>query len=326
MVALKLEPQKNAAHRELFARFRSTSYPTLLFLTADGVELDRFDDFMPPDEFLATIDRIKKGDTFAARLARLDEDPGNFTLLELVHRGLMVRLDFPEVFSRVAAFQAANPDLDPDPSIPLLQETSMRQHSWLYGGAKVAYRNDWEAEAPEIREPLAAPALMALLHELPEMPKTEQAERLRQARSDDAATILEMMAGEEMPPDQLFSNAEFAFDNGHYDLAVDLYKKWFDTVQDPHPGNLNQAAWNLFLCRRELEHAITIARAAYALDSGPSVADTLAQLLYVTGSVDQAVELEQQAAAEDEGYVEVVKRMQLGEDMVDRPQFDTYPD
>jgi thioredoxin-related protein len=66
MVALKLEPQKNAADKELFQHFRSTGYPTLLFLTPEGEELDRFDDFMPPDDFLATIDRIKKGDTFAA--------------------------------------------------------------------------------------------------------------------------------------------------------------------------------------------------------------------------------------------------------------------
>jgi hypothetical protein len=70
---------------------------------------------------------------------------------------------------------------------------------------------------------------------------------------------------------------------------------------------------------------------AYALDSGPSVADTLGQLLYVTGAVDEAVEIEQKAAAEADGeeakgYAEVVKRMEAGEDMVDRPRFDTYPE
>jgi hypothetical protein len=77
--------------------------------------------------------------------------------------------------------------------------------------------------------------------------------------------------------------------------------------------------------------AITIARAAYALDSGPSVADTLAQLLYVTGAVGEAIEIEHKAAAEAEGeeaegYAAVVKRMKAGEDMVDRPRFDTYPE
>jgi hypothetical protein len=322
MVALKLEPQKNAADKELFQHFRSTGYPTLLFLTPEGEELDRFDDFMPPDDFLATIDRIKKGDTFAARLARLDEDPGNFALLELVYEGLMVRYDFPQVFSRIAAFRAANPDLEPDPSTSLLQKTYMRQHSWLYRGAGSFYRNDWEGEIPEIREPLAAPSLMELLEEnLPEMPRADQAERLRQARSDDAAMILEMTAGLDLPPDLLFANADFAFDNGLYELATSLYNEWFDTAEDPHPGDLNQAAWNLYLCRRDLVQAITIARAAYALDSGPSVADTLAQLLYVTGAAAAEAEGE-----EAEGYAEVVKRMEAGEDMVDRPQFDTYPD
>jgi hypothetical protein len=77
MVALKLVPRENDAAKELFRRFRLTGYPTLLFLTANGEELDRFGDFMPPDDFLAAIDRIRQGDTFAARLARLDETPGD---------------------------------------------------------------------------------------------------------------------------------------------------------------------------------------------------------------------------------------------------------
>jgi tetratricopeptide (TPR) repeat protein len=127
------------------------------------------------------------------------------------------------------------------------------------------------------------------------MTRVEQATRLRQARFDDAGVILEMLADQDLPPARLFSNAGFAFDNGHYDSVVNLYKKWFETVEEPHPGNLNQAAWNLFLSRLDLEQAITIVRAAYALDSGPSVADTLAQLLYVTGAVDEAIEIEQKA-------------------------------
>ena len=327
MVALKLEPQKKDADKELFERFRSTGYPTLLFLTPDGKELDRFGDFMSPDDFLAAIDRIKEGDTFFARLSRLDENPGSFELLELVHEGLMVREDFPGIFSRISAFQAANPDLDPDPSVLLLQSSLMYQHSWLYNGAGMFYRNDWQDEIPEIEEPLAGPSLMALLEgSLTEMPKTEQAERLRQARFDDAGVILEMTDGLDLSPDRLFSNADFAFDNGHYERATRLINTWFATVEDPHPGDLNQAAWNLYLCRRDLEQAITIVRAAYALDSGPSVADTLAQLLYVTGSIDEAIEIEQKAAAENEEYAEVMQRMEAGEDMIRRPPFDSYPD
>jgi hypothetical protein len=74
-----------------------------------------------------------------------------------------------------------------------------------------------------------------------------------------------------------------------------------------------------------------MARAAYALDSGPSVADTLAQLLYVTGAADEAIEIERRAAAEAEGsrakgYAEVVERMVAGLDLVDRPSFEEYPD
>ena len=332
MVALRFEPQEDDTGKELFQRYHASGYPTLIFLTADGEELDRFGVFMPPDEFLAAIDRIKRGDTFFARLARLDQDPGSLELLRLVYDGLMLRDDYPQVYSCISAFQAANPGLDPDPSVPLLQDALMRQHSWLYNGAAHFYRNDWADEIPEIEEPRAAPSLMALLEEsLNEMPKTEQAEKLRQARADDAATILGMMSVHDLPPNRLFWNAEFAFDNGHYDLAVGLYERWYKAVQDPFPGDLNQAAWNLCLARRDLEQAIDMARAAYTLDPGPSVADTLAQLLYVTGSRDEAIELEQRAAAEAEGraseeYAEVAARMKAGDDMVDRPRFDSYPD
>jgi tetratricopeptide (TPR) repeat protein len=332
MVALKLEPEKNAKDMELFRRYRSAGYPTLLVATADVEELDRLGDFVPAGDFLAFVDRVKAGDTFTARLANLDQSPGSFELLKPVYEGLMVRENFPEVYSRISAFQTANPDVVPDPSVPLLQDALMYQHSWLYGGAARFYRNDWEDEIPEIEVPRAGPSLMGLLEaSLTAMPKTMQAELLRKARADDARTILGMMVDHDMPPDRLFSNAEFAFDNGFYDLAADLYTRWFHTVQDPHPGNLNQAAWNLFLARRDVEQAIAIARAAYALDSGPGVADTLAQLLYVTGKVNQAIEIETDAAAEAEGtaakeYAEVVARMKAGEEMIDRPRFDSYPD
>jgi tetratricopeptide (TPR) repeat protein len=139
------------------------------------------------------------------------------------------------------------------------------------------------------------------------------------------------MGGIEMSPDRLFENANFAFDNGHYDHAVDLYLRWFDTAENPHPGDLNLAAWNLFLSRRNLESAIEIARMAYASDSGPGVADTLAQLLYVTGAVEEAVEMERIAASEAEGksaedFAAVVARMEAGEEMSDRPEYESYPD
>jgi tetratricopeptide (TPR) repeat protein len=243
-----------------------------------------------------------------------------------------VRGDLAQVFSRIATFQAANPDLDPDPSVPLLQATLMYQHSRLYNGAGSFYRNDWEDEIPEIDEPLAAPSLMALLEGgLTDLPRAEQAERLRQARYDDAGEILEMMAGKDLPPDLFFSNANFAFDNGRYDLAAELYEKWFDAVESPHSGNVNLAAWNLFLCRRDLDKAVAMARFAYSLDKGPGVADTLAQLLYVTGAVDEAIEIEKRAAAEAEGqaakeYAAVVTRMETGEGMIDQAEFESYPE
>lgn len=331
LVALKLEPEKNAEDMQLFKRYRSAGYPTLLFATADGEELDRLGDFLPADEFLAVIDRIEAGDIFAARRARLDREPGNFELLERVHRDLMVRGDFPHAYARFDAFQAANPELEPDPSLPLQLETLARQQRWLYRGAARLYPSDWES-MPEIEEPRAAPSLMALLAEgLPQMPPRDQAERLRKARHDDAGRILDMLPESGLPSTILREAADFAHENGHYDVAAELYLGWYETAEVKSPGDLNSVAWSLYLSRRELESAVEMARAAYARDPRPNVADTLAQLLYVTGAVDEAIEVERQAAAEAEGdaaegYAAVVARMEEGESLVDKPDFETYPD
>ena len=76
--------------------------------------------------------------------------------------------------------------------------------------------------------------------------------------------------------------------------------------------------------------AIDIAQQSFSQRPDPEAADTLARLLYVTGSVEEAVALEERAARDAEGsrsetYAGVAQRMESGEPLDDKPTFDSYP-
>jgi hypothetical protein len=129
----------------------------------------------------------------------------------------------------------------------------------------------------------------------------------------------------------LLDVADFAFRNGHYDMAADLYLEWYDSEGDEGgPELLNDVAWRLYLSGRQLDMATNIARRSLDAKFGPEAADTLARLLYVTGDVDEAVALEKRAARRAEGgrsetYSWVAERMEAGEPLEDWPTFESYP-
>ena len=69
-----------------------------------------------------------------------------------------------------------------------------------------------------------------------------------------------------------------------------------------------------------------------AWDEDPSahIADTLARLLYVTGEAGEAIALQRRAVQtapddEVESYREVLRQMEAGEELGDRPPFEYYP-
>ena len=73
-----------------------------------------------------------------------------------------------------------------------------------------------------------------------------------------------------------------------------------------------------------------MAHQAYRLDPSTDIADTLARLLYVTGDRPRAIELERFAAqgandVDEAFFSEGLKRMEAGQDLGDRPAFDSYP-
>jgi tetratricopeptide (TPR) repeat protein len=166
---------------------------------------------------------------------------------------------------------------------------------------------------------------------LTEREPAEQASLMRQARFDDAQTLLDMVGTEQADGDDLFALAAFAFRGGHYDRAADLYQQWYTLLDARHEADmLNRAAWQLYLARAALDTAVDMAREAHSVDPSPDITDTLARLLYVTGDTDEAIALEEDAAvrtepARAEEYQDVVRKMKAGEDLADRPAFESFP-
>jgi hypothetical protein len=166
---------------------------------------------------------------------------------------------------------------------------------------------------------------------LVELDPEEQAERLRAARFADTEALLDLVAADDMPKGDLYGAAELALRGGHYELAGDLYQRWFaDATASAGADDLNRAAWQLYLARESVDTAVEMARTAYHADPSADIADTLARLLYVDGQRADAIALARSAAAEAQGdrareYLEVVELMEQGRDLGDRPAFEDYP-
>jgi hypothetical protein len=86
----------------------------------------------------------------------------------------------------------------------------------------------------------------------------------------------------------------------------------------------------MYQAGRSLETAVRMARRAWDEDPSAPIADTLARLLYVTGEVGEAIALQRRAVQtapddEVESYREVLRQMEAGEELGDRPPFEYYP-
>jgi thioredoxin-related protein len=328
-VALKLNAEKGGA--ELASRYGVDSYPTLIFFDAQGHEMERILGYLPPSKFLRRVQRIRTGDTFLACLRVLEEDPGNVDAIERSVEGLLERSDPEGAISRIDAFHRATGGERADVFRRLMFAARTELHERTYQRAARLYRQGWGRgfDVPDTDG-------TALLHRavedgLIDLPADEQAELLKAARFADAATLLEIPDLERTPPEQLLDVAGFAFSNGHFDFAADLYLRWFDLEGAAAPADhLNDVAWRLYLSRRELERATTIARQSYAAIPAPETADTLARILYARGQVLEAVSFEEHAAetseaSRAEAFRAVAARMTAGEALDDRPTFDSYP-
>lgn len=329
VVSLKLNAEKDGA--ELARRFGVDSYPTMIFLDPEGHEMDRILGYLPPDKFLARMERIRSGDTFLACLRQLEEDPGDVDAIVRSVGGLLERSDPEGAISRIEAFHQVTEGTELALCRKLMFTARGELHTRVYQRAAKLYHSGWDRSF-DVPDTAGTAHLSALLAEgIAELPSGDQAELLRRARYEDAADLLDIPDLESGSDETLFSAADFAFRNGHYDLAAALYLRWDATNgREAEPKLLNDIAWRLYLSRLELPSAIDIAQRSYAAEPDPESADTLARLLYVTGSVKEAINLEELASREAEGsrsenYASVARRMADGEPLDDKPNFESYP-
>ncbi len=329
MVALRLNAERDG--NELAERFSVDSYPTMVFLDPTGHEMDRIVGYLPPDAFLGRVERIRAGDTFLACLRQLEQDPSDIEAIKRSVEGLLERSDPEGAISRIEAFHRATAGSELALCRKLMFAARGELHDRVYQRAAKLYRSGWERSF-DVPDTAGTARLCSLLADgLELLPADVQATLLRRARYDDAADLLDIPDLEEGRPENLLEVSDFAFRSGHYDVAAELYVRWYETAgPESKPEVLNDVAWRLYLAGRELEVAIDIAQRSFVSRPDPETADTLARLLYATGSAREAIALEERAAREAEGsrsetYTWVAQRMEAGEPLDDRPSFESYP-
>jgi hypothetical protein len=330
LVPLRLNGEKGG--KALAERYGVTGYPTVVFTDSKGEEVERVAGYLPPDKFLAEVRRIRSGDTFAACLNSLVDDPGDHDALKRAVEGLLERSDPEGAIARIVAFHEVSDDAELEWCHALLFKAKASLHQRLYERAGKLYRKGWPNPL-EVPGSEAGQRLKALLGEgLLELDAEEQKRRLREARHLDAATLLEQVSAEGLNAKELFKLASFADSNGHYDQAAELYERWYEIVgEEADSGALNEAAWALYLSNRGVEAAVDMARSALAETDSPMIADTLARLLYIAGSVDEAIAIQTRAAEQVKGENaadELRRAMELmvaGEPLGDSPRFEQYP-
>jgi tetratricopeptide (TPR) repeat protein len=328
LVALKLNAETDG--QAAAERFEIETYPTMVFLDAKGDEIERIVGYLPPEKFVAEIRRIRRGDTLFACLDELRDDPANVEAIKRAVKGLLERSDPEGAIAKIKSFHA-NDEHAHAVCQRLMFRAGRDLHYRVYLRAGKLYRDGW-------RRPIDVPPVPGVenLHQLMaagliNLPADEQAKRMREARFDDASALLEFVDLEKVSDGDLFGIAEFAFRGGHYEVAAELYKQWFEDAAQYHDSDsLNRAARQLYLARENVDTAIQMALSAFKSNPSTDVADTLARLLYLHGNRDQAIMLANRAAdvARDsraEGYRAVASRMETGLDLEDRPEFETYP-
>jgi thioredoxin-related protein len=306
------------------------SYPTMIFLHPSGEEVERIVGYLPPEKFVEEVRRIRTGDTLFACLQELDEDPNNIDAIRRAVEGLLERSDPEGAIAKIKHFHAES-EHEHEVCEKLMFEAGRDFHYRVYLRAGKLYRDGWKTSI-EVPPVPGSKRLSSLLDEgLPESDPSEQARLMREARFADAAELLDLVTLESAEGKDLFGMATFAFRGGHYEIAAGLYERWFNELETPHTAeSLNRAAWQLYLARKSLSTAVTMARKAYKLDPSPDIADTLARLLYVNGEPVEAVELERSAADAAQGeradqYLEVAEKMQKLLELDDKPAFEDYP-
>jgi thioredoxin-related protein len=330
LVALKLNAEEEG--EELAAKFGITGYPAIVFIDSEGHEVDRIEGYLPPDDFIAEVKRIRSGETLANFLKQLEKDPGHRSALERAVPLLLERSDPEGALQRIQAYlETENRDTPEDWCLVLSFKARSQLIDRIYGRAASSYRRGWRGQ-PNLGNLQAAPRLQEVIDNgLARLSHDEQAAELREALRHDAGLALADLPLDSMTREELFDVADFAFRTGHCEIAGSYYRRWDQRARTiANASTLNTTAWRLYLCDAELDLALDMARQAYGEEQDADIADTLGRLLYVTGNIEEAITVQTQAANSAEGelaviFSSVLEKMKNGETLDDDPPFESFP-
>lgn len=231
------------------------SYPTLVFLAADGSEIDRFTGYKTAKEFVPYLSAAIDGKSiFAANVARLAAHPEDLDLLAEVADGYVLRLDDANALAHLERLEAADPD-------------NARGHlERAYESRADLYRRKRDfAKAGE--------TLHALLSKVPALDKSDE----KQLRTEEGKYFVKA---------------------GDADRAVAAYKVLIEKF--PTKESYNAMAWELSQKKLALDEAEAAAKKAVELSKeDPEILDTLAEVYFAQGRLDEAIALGKKEVGKD---------------------------
>ncbi len=336
-VVIRLDAEKDGkADAEAYS---VRGFPTVVFIDPAGREVDRIVGYAEPDEYVADLRRIASGDTWAAAAEKVKSGDADETTLRRVAQGF---IDRGEAIQALDAIFAFNDSAESPCCKDLVIAARADMQRTLYRRTERALLRK-DRELPDVPEDARAPALALLVADpdVADLTPEEIAARIHDARHEDTGVLLDEAGSlDGASPESVMDLAALAFSGGQYQRGAALYQDAIgDDFRVDDPDLLNQAAWNVYLARESvgpeaLQRATAWARKAYDGKQDPSIGDTLAHLLYVTGQQDEAIALEESLVAtlESEGdtgavdsFTEVLETMRSGGTFDDAPRFERYP-
>ncbi len=269
--------------RDLAKRFHVNGFPTMLVTDADGGEIDRIVGYSPAESFMKEVQRILKGEgTLPALRKRAADAPDD--LGAAIAFGRKLSDSAPEEAVKVLAAvveKAKGKDRSVEAE-SLAALAGAARHARAAERAMTAYeRVVTEFGDTDVAGEVAGEAVMAFL------------------RADDAERALAFLAkARKVARNPRHAEAIDGFSAGlHVQAAAEAWKRQGAAAGDD-PEALNQVAWACFEHHVNSTEAILwAAKAVEKSNRDPSMLDTLANLLFQRGQVEQALKLEEEAVA-----------------------------
>ena len=263
--------------RRLAEQYHVQGFPTMVVVQADGAEVDRIEGFRAPEEFTKEITRIRDGEgTIPALRRRAAENPTDPTISLQLARKLTV-----------AAPQDAETTLETMLQKACPSDREVQADAWI--SLARAARNANDAERARL-------ASERVLQEFPDTPYAAEALQVSLPSDDpDKALAYLGKVTKDTKNTGVKAYAYAVVAEVHLQAAARALKLRAEAVGDD-PQALNEVAWLCFERKLNLRPAVRWARRAVDLSKrDPAVLDTLANLLFVTGHLDEALRIEQEA-------------------------------